>query len=535
MGPAMQFLMKHKANIRGAKRQRVATRPSVTERPLGEPTATTPALAAASPAPHVASVDNAAAARLREENRRLLEESKRHASEKQFLQKQMRELEAKVGRCQDDVREAEERMKQAERQERLCREEKREKESELRELKEKVGALQRDVEMATSQLREKDANLERAASVRRMLHNSLQELKGNIRVFARLRPALSGEEYPESVFGFPDSLDQRRVEITEPAGTSVTGALKSGRATTFEFDKVFTPDSSQESVFEEVSNLVQSCLDGYKVCIFAYGQTGSGKTHTMEGAQGDEGLIPRAVNLLFERSKDMRERGWTMTLKARYVEIYNDKLRDLLGSGEKEEKIDIHHSRHGTEDDTHLTNCTVVDVVDCDAVHRVLNQAKSRRTTAATRMNERSSRSHSVFTLKIYGQNTGTGQRMLSEINLIDLAGSERVKDSGVTGDALREAEHINTSLTHLGNVIQQLHSIGRPLGKGDNKGKMNHIFRNSTLTWLLKTCLGGDCKTLMLVNISPVLASLQETTNSLRFATKVNNCQIGTASKRVK
>ena len=266
------------------------------------------------------------------------------------------------------------------------------------------------------------------------------------------------------------------------------------------------------------------------MCIFAYGQTGSGKTHTMEGLPQDQGLIPRAVNLLFDRSKEMRERGWTMTLKARYVEIYNDKLRDLLGSG-AEDKIEVKH----TGDDTHLTNCAIVDVTDCESVHKVLLQAKSRRTTAATKMNERSSRSHSVFTLKIYGRNEGTGQKMASEINLIDLAGSERVKDSGVTGEALKEAEHINTSLTHLGNVIQQLHGAGRVVKSDKGASKLNHIFRNSTLTWLLKSCLGGDCKTLMLVNISPVLSSLPETTNSLRFATKVNNCQIGTASKRVK
>eukprot|EP00755_Sulcionema_specki_P007079 Sspe_Gene.37263::Locus_17980_Transcript_1_1_Confidence_1.000_Length_874::g.37263::m.37263/K10405/KIFC1; kinesin family member C1 len=169
-------------------------------------------------------------------------------------------------------------------------------------------------------------------------------------------------------------------------------------------------------------------------------------------------------------------------------------------------------------------------VTDAASVLEVLNRASSKRTVAATKMNDVSSRSHSIFTLKIVGKNENTAQTMKSEINLIDLAGSERVKDSGVTGERLKEAEHINSSLTHLGNVIQALHA-----SKGKKEKQQAHIFRNSQLTWILRTCLGGDCKTLMMVNLSPAQSSLNETLNSLRFATKVNSCQIGTATRRVK
>ncbi|KAJ9457841.1 Kinesin-like protein klpA [Diplonema papillatum] len=465
----------------------------------------------------------------KQEVKKLQEEIKRKHAEHAKAQKELKDANQQL---LDDNKALEDRNKALERGLSAAREELKEMKGESKGWKDKVAVLQRDMESATSQLREKDNHITRADSVRKMLHNSLQELKGNIRVFARLRPCLGSEQGSDKLFGFPDDLDSRKIEICEPPTTSVTGAIKPGKVTSFEFDRAFAPTSPQSDVFEEVAQLVHSVMDGYKVCIFAYGQTGSGKTYTMEGTRGEEhkGLIPRAVQLLFERSKGMADAGWDMQLKARFVEIYNDKLRDLLGEtpdGAEHKKIDIHHSKD--EQDTNLSNCSLLDVSDESSVHSILETARSRRTVSATKMNESSSRSHSVFTLKITGKNAGTGQFMASEINLIDLAGSERIKDSGVTGDALKEAEHINTSLTHLGNVIQQLHT-----SKGDRK-KMNHIFRNSTLTWLLKSCLGGDCKTLMLVNISPVPSSLSETTNSLRFATKVNNCQIGTASKRVK
>eukprot|EP01063_Lacrimia_lanifica_P022487 TRINITY_DN3005_c0_g3_i1.p2 TRINITY_DN3005_c0_g3~~TRINITY_DN3005_c0_g3_i1.p2 ORF type:complete len:260 (+),score=117.60 TRINITY_DN3005_c0_g3_i1:33-782(+) len=249
----------------------------------------------------------------------------------------------------------------------------------------------------------------------------------------------------------------------------------------------------------------------------------------MEGGAGQPGLIPNTVRALFERCIEMRQSGWAIELKARHVEIYNNKLRDLLsheGGDDEGRKIEVVHAKDGS--DTHLTNCTLVDVKTADGVLHVLEKASARRTVSATNMNARSSRSHSVFTLKIVGKNESTQQTLSSEINLIDLAGSERVKQSGVTGDALKEAEQINTSLTHLGNVIQQLH-------QSKAAKKPTHIFRNSTLTWMLRSCLGGDCKTLMIVNISPTAPSLPESMNSLRFATKVNNCQIGTATRRVK
>ena len=156
-------------------------------------------------------------------------------------------------------------------------------------------------------------------------------------------------------------------------------------------------------------------------------------------------------------------------------------------------------------------------------VHKLLQVAAKNRSTAATKMNERSSRSHSVFTLKITGINQDTNQKSHGVLNLIDLAGSERLNASGVTGDRLKETQNINKSLSSLGDVISAL---------GSKKG---HVpFRNSKLTYLLQNCLGGDGKTLMFVNVAPEATSVQESICSLRFASKVNAVEIGTAKRKV-
>eukprot|EP01064_Diplonema_japonicum_P013469 TRINITY_DN2101_c0_g2_i1.p1 TRINITY_DN2101_c0_g2~~TRINITY_DN2101_c0_g2_i1.p1 ORF type:complete len:698 (+),score=179.99 TRINITY_DN2101_c0_g2_i1:60-2153(+) len=522
-GPAMSFIMNSLS--KKPRTTTTTTTPSYTATPIiTERTMNTDPPAKTKPSE--AEPNPLLVQRLRDDLRKYQDDAKKRSLDDLKGSKSLKDLESRLSKSLEEARQLEEKVKHLEKQHSASKQEAKENASESKMWRDKAGVLQQHIENATDQLRDKDDKINKAAEVRRMLHNSLQELKGNIRVFARLRPFLRGECSERNLFGFPDDLDNRKIEVSEPPSAGVTGVVKASKSSMFEFDKVFSQSSSQSDIFREVSQLVQSVLDGYKVCIFAYGQTGSGKTYTMEGSEGDAGLIPRTVQQLFERSKEMTQQGWDMSMKGRYVEIYNDKLKDLLGDGTDDKKIEIHHSKTG--DDTHLTNCSLVPVTDAHSVRQVLETAKSRRTVAATKMNELSSRSHSVFTLKITGKNEGTGQLMSSEINLIDLAGSERVKDSGVTGEALKEAEHINTSLTHLGNVIQQLHA---------NKGskKTTHIFRNSQLTWLLKSCLGGDCKTLMMVNISPAPTSLPESVNSLRFATKVNSCQIGTASRRVK
>lgn len=180
---------------------------------------------------------------------------------------------------------------------------------------------------------------------RRRLHNQLQELKGNIRVFCRVRPVLEGESIPSPGFlvfppgpaGPSDPPTRLCLSRSDDRRSTLTRAPAAATRHDFSFDRVFPPGSKQEEVFEEISMLVQSALDGYPVCIFAYGQTGSGKTFTMEGGpRGDpqlEGLIPRAMRHLFSVAQEMSGQGWTYSFVASYVEIYNETVRDLLATG----------------------------------------------------------------------------------------------------------------------------------------------------------------------------------------------------------
>ena len=185
-------------------------------------------------------------------------------------------------------------------------------------------------------------------------------------------------------------------------------------------------------------------------------------------------------------------------------------------------KLEIRHLPNSTR--TIVTDLTVVPVESPEAVLSLLKRAGHNRAVAETLCNDRSSRSHSVFMLKIAGTNPATGESIEGLLNLIDLAGSERLSQSGSTGDRLKETQAINKSLSSLGDVISSL------------ANKDSHVpYRNSKLTYLLQHSLGGNSKTLMFVNVSPALNNFNETLCSLRFATKVNSCQIGTARRNQK
>merc|ERR1719220_801730 len=362
---------------------------------------------------------------------------------------------------------------------------------------------------------------------RRKLHNLVQELKGNIRVFCRMRPLL-GEEGSEEIrhVNIQTEKNLELIKTVDAANESIAGGLNKNMKYDFEFDRVFGPNSSQSEVFTEISQLVQSALDGYNVCVFAYGQTGSGKTFTMEGGpaiEDDEsqcGMIPRTIRQIFEVQKKLKEKSWEYKLQASFLEIYNEEIRDLLVN-DSNLKYDIKMSdSKGT--DIHVTNLKVEEVTSESQISSMIKRARKNRAWAKTMCNERSSRSHSVFMLRIEGHNTATTETCCGTLNLVDLAGSERVKDSGSEGIRLTEAQAINKSLSNLGNVIMALAQ------------KNSHVpYRNSKLTHLLQNCLGGNSKTLMFVNISPKEEHINETLNSLRFATKVNNCNIGTATAK--
>lgn len=345
---------------------------------------------------------------------------------------------------------------------------------------------------------------------RKRLHNLVLDLKGNIRVFVRVRPINSKEQTHEP-------KGEATVDYKDDQGIGIYDSSHSRRKW-FEFDQVFTPTARQVVVFEEASPLATSVLDGYKVCIFAYGQTGSGKTHTMGGPPDDPGLNTRVLKELFA-IREQRQSTHEITFCVSITEIYNEVIRDLLAPSAK--KLDVKLNSDGTCEVPGLHAepvSTLADVMKC------IDESAKNRATATTEMNDQSSRSHSIVTIKttcaMKGSDTGT---YLGKIHLIDLAGSENVGKSGVTGQGMKEAQNINKSLSSLGDVIQSL------------VAKNPHVpYRNSKLTMMLKDSLGGDSKTLMIVCISPAQFNVTETQSSLNFASRARNVELGKAKRNV-
>ncbi|KAM3338399.1 hypothetical protein P3S68_030485 [Capsicum galapagoense] len=347
----------------------------------------------------------------------------------------------------------------------------------------------------------------------RTLHNMVQDLKGNIRVYCRIRPGFDVEA--KTVVDF----------IGEDGSLVVIVPLKpwkDGRKL-FEFNRVFGSSATQEDVFRDTKPLVRSVMDGYNVCIFAYGQTRSGKTYTMSGPGGEStkefGINQLALNALFLLS-DERKDIMSYKIHVQMVEIYNEQIRDLLADDPLLTKypfIVIFPScmnENGLplpDASVHPVNCArdVIDLMKLGDVNRAVG---------STAMNNRSSRSHSVLTVHVHGEDT-SGNIIHSCLHLVDLAGSERVDKSEVTGDGLKEAQHINKSLSCLGDVITALAQ------------KNSHIpYRNSKLTLLLQNSLGGHAKTLMFAHVSPEGDSFGETISTLKFAQRVSSVELGAA-----
>ncbi|CAE7187394.1 hypothetical protein P3342_008730 [Pyrenophora teres f. teres] len=364
--------------------------------------------------------------------------------------------------------------------------------------------------------------LRQEETLRRKLFNQVQELKGNIRVMCRVRPAHETESNPAQI-SFPDTdTDSKEVAVLGPNKISATGKDITA-AYSYSFDRVFGPVAQNGEVFEEISQLVQSALDGYNVCIFCYGQTGAGKTHTMSSS---DGMIPRATKQIWDEAQRLQEKGWRYTMEGSFIEVYNETYNDLLGRSEDLDKKKVEVRHDPVKKQTSLENAVSVMLDGPGRVEEILETASKNRTVAATKANMRSSRSHSVFILKLIGTNEITGERSEGTLNLVDLAGSERLEHSKAEGARLKETQNINKSLSCLGDVINAL-------GSAKDGG---HIpYRNSKLTYLLQYSLGGNSKTLMFVMVSPLQAHLQETITSLKFATKVHNTHIGTAKKQTK
>jgi len=360
-----------------------------------------------------------------------------------------------------------------------------------------------------------EEQLAQAESSRRELHNTIQELRGNIRVFCRVRPSLD--------------LSASTIVQTDEGKIALSHA---GDSYPFSFDKVFGPKSQQEELFAEVSGLVQSALDGFKVCIFAYGQTGSGKTYTMQGGEAPSswGLIPRSLRQIFQSAELMRAKGWQWTLRASFMEVYNEVLRDLLrvepsgksGGAAPASTPQCHTIKHDVDWGTVVTNMTSIQVSSMEQINSLMDRAATLRAVGSTDMNSVSSRSHSIFALYLSGSNPDLNQELRGALHLVDLAGSERLDRSGAVGERLKETQSINRSLSSLVDVF---------MAKAE--GRQHIPFRNSKLTHLMEPCLSGQGKTLMAVNVGPEANNSHETLCSLRFASQVSQCTTGGKPKR--
>lgn len=281
--------------------------------------------------------------------------------------------------------------------------------------------------------------------------------------------------------------------------------------------------ATQEQVFNDLGTDVVDCaFQGYNACVFAYGQTGSGKTYTMMGNSNDmeqQGLVPRICRSLFSRMKVGQEEGTGYKTEVSYLEIYNERVRDLLGPQNIGHALRVREHRiHGP----YVENLSQHPVIDFNEIHNCMIRGNQERTTASTNMNDTSSRSHAIFTITFVqaGFSNNMPSETVSKIHLVDLAGSERANSTGATGQRLKEGAHINKSLVTLGSVISSLAEMANPAGSK----KFYIPYRDSTLTWLLKDSLGGNSKTIMIAAISPADVNYSETLSTLRYANRAKN-----------
>jgi len=298
------------------------------------------------------------------------------------------------------------------------------------------------------------------------------------------------------------------------ATTTIRGS--DGKETRFTYDRSYWIDTKQETMFDDLGKaVVQKGVEGYNGTIFAYGQTGSGKTYSMMGEEGNLGLIPRLNIDLFQQLNALKTEKRQYFVTVSYLEIYNEVIKDLLNPSDAHLQI-----REHPDLGIYVDGLAEIKATSSNDIQAFIDQGNKVRTVAATKMNERSSRSHSCFTIRISQKTTEElkggitrESKLDSRLNLVDLAGSERAGKTGAAGQQLKEAGAINLSLSALGNVINALAKAG---------GANGHIpYRDSKLTRLLQDSLGGNARTIMIAALSPADDNYDETLSTLQYASR--------------
>ncbi|XP_074009362.1 kinesin-like protein KIF1A isoform X12 [Numenius arquata] len=281
--------------------------------------------------------------------------------------------------------------------------------------------------------------------------------------------------------------------------------------------------ASQKQVYQDIGEeMLQHAFEGYNVCIFAYGQTGAGKSYTMMGKQekDQQGIIPQLCEDLFSRINETTNDNMSYSVEVSYMEIYCERVRDLLNPKNKGNLRVREHPLMGP----YVEDLSKLAVTSYNDIQDLMDSGNKARTVAATNMNETSSRSHAVFniifTQKRHDAETNITTEKVSKISLVDLAGSERADSTGAKGTRLKEGANINKSLTTLGKVISALAEMDSGPNKNKKKKKTDFIpYRDSVLTWLLRENLGGNSRTAMVAALSPADINYDETLSTLRYA----------------
>lgn len=290
-----------------------------------------------------------------------------------------------------------------------------------------------------------------------------------------------------------------------------------GQKKSFRFDRVFFPTSTQEEVFQDTLPLITSCVDGYNVCIMAYGQTGSGKTYTMMGTNEDPGVNIRSILELLRVCDERTTVDYTMCISM--VEVYNETVRDLLSESGSSQQLTIQMRNKQLV----ITDVTEANVKSAADIKGIMEKGDSNRSVGATKMNTNSSRSHLLLLLKLHGTDRVTNAVTRGTLTLVDLAGSERISKTEATGQRLVEAAAINKSLSALGQVFAALRT-----------NAMHVPYRNSKLTQLMQSSLGGDGKACLFVNVSPLASNLSETASTLQFGSAAKQVELGKAKQNI-
>ncbi|XP_034111922.1 osmotic avoidance abnormal protein 3 isoform X1 [Drosophila albomicans] len=344
----------------------------------------------------------------------------------------------------------------------------------------------------------------------------------HVKVIIRCRP-MNLKEIHEKCDNIVETSDYD-VSVLNPSA-------RSAPRKSFRFDSVYNTFSKTETIYNDMCYaLVESTLEGYNGTIFAYGQTGCGKTHTMQGDGSikdapNKGIIPRCFDHIFEKISIANNVRYLALVS--YLEIYNETIKDLLSESDSSSHTINHSLKDVPGIGVTVPSLTTQPVKNAEECYNWLKLGNKNRITAATLMNETSSRSHTIFTISLEQIESSVTQSSdlnnmspiigcirRGKLNLVDLAGSERQSKTGAIGERLKEATKINLSLSALGNVISALVD-----------GKTKHVpYRDSKLTRLLQDSLGGNTKTIMISCISPADSNYDETLSTLRYASRAKN-----------